>query len=78
MQRQAHEPKNEHLKYINRVPRYCKRVKTGMHFKHLIAPVRADAAYKSNEDKTDCLALRGYLVAVVGSQPTRSLPPGGH
>eukprot|EP00975_Prorocentrum_lima_P040551 8514432-Prorocentrum_lima.AAC.1 len=25
-----------------------------------------------------CLALRGYLVVVVGSQPTRPLHPGGH
>eukprot|EP00969_Alexandrium_andersonii_P284997 12598852-Alexandrium_andersonii.AAC.1 len=53
-----------------------------MYFKKLVAPVRmvvvADAAYKSNEEKTDCLALRGYLVLVVGSQPTRSLHPGGH
>eukprot|EP00975_Prorocentrum_lima_P045566 9538060-Prorocentrum_lima.AAC.1 len=53
-----------------------------MYFKKLVAPVRvvviAGAAYKSNEDKTDCLALRGYLVDVVGSQPSRSLHPGGY
>eukprot|EP00975_Prorocentrum_lima_P071311 12936982-Prorocentrum_lima.AAC.1 len=53
-----------------------------MYFKKLVAPVRvvviADATNKSNKDKTDCLALRGYLVAVVVSQPTRSLQPGGH
>eukprot|EP00975_Prorocentrum_lima_P067381 12914580-Prorocentrum_lima.AAC.1 len=53
-----------------------------MHFKKRVAPVRVvvitDAAYRCNEDKTDCLALRGYLVAAVGSQPTRSLHPGGH
>eukprot|EP00975_Prorocentrum_lima_P029347 6162852-Prorocentrum_lima.AAC.1 len=40
MQRQAHKPKNAHLRYINCVLRYCKRVKTGMHFKKLVAPVR--------------------------------------
>eukprot|EP00975_Prorocentrum_lima_P068926 12923291-Prorocentrum_lima.AAC.1 len=40
VQRQAHKPKNRHLKYNNRVLRYCKRVKTGMHFKELVAPVR--------------------------------------
>eukprot|EP00975_Prorocentrum_lima_P068768 12922492-Prorocentrum_lima.AAC.1 len=53
-----------------------------MYFKKCVALVRvgviAHAAYKSNEDKTDCLALRGYTAAVVGSQPTRSLHPGGH
>eukprot|EP00975_Prorocentrum_lima_P062784 12887542-Prorocentrum_lima.AAC.1 len=46
-----------------------------MYFKKLVAPVRvvviADTAYNSNEDKTDCLALRGYLVAVVGSLVSR-------
>eukprot|EP00975_Prorocentrum_lima_P051740 10836592-Prorocentrum_lima.AAC.1 len=65
MKRHAHQPKNKHLKFINRVLRYSKRVKTGMHFKKFVAPVRvvvvADAAYRSNEDKTDCLALRGHL-----------------
>eukprot|EP00975_Prorocentrum_lima_P020440 4303885-Prorocentrum_lima.AAC.1 len=62
MQRQAHTPKNKHLRYINRVLRYCKRVKTGMYSKELVAPVRVvvigDAAYKCNEDMIDCLALR--------------------
>eukprot|EP00975_Prorocentrum_lima_P071512 12938116-Prorocentrum_lima.AAC.1 len=81
-QRHAHQPKNKHLRYINRVSRYCKRVKTGMYFKTLVVPVRvvvvADAAYRSNEDISHCLALRGYLIAVVGSQPSRSLHLGGH
>eukprot|EP00975_Prorocentrum_lima_P051831 10853978-Prorocentrum_lima.AAC.1 len=62
MQRRAHKPKNKHLKFINRVLRYCKRVKAGMYFKKVVSLVRvvvvADAAYKSNEDKSDCLALR--------------------
>eukprot|EP00975_Prorocentrum_lima_P056694 11891072-Prorocentrum_lima.AAC.1 len=62
MQRQAHKPKNKHLKYINRVVRYCERAKTGMYLKKLVALVRvvviADAAYKRNEGKSDCLALR--------------------
>eukprot|EP00975_Prorocentrum_lima_P034802 7312227-Prorocentrum_lima.AAC.1 len=35
------------------VLRYCKRVKTGMYFKRLVAPVRvvvvADVAYRSND-----------------------------
>eukprot|EP00975_Prorocentrum_lima_P047075 9842849-Prorocentrum_lima.AAC.1 len=50
MQRQANKANNKHLNYINRVLRYCKRAKTGMYFKNLVAPVRAvviaDAAYK--------------------------------
>eukprot|EP00975_Prorocentrum_lima_P026914 5662484-Prorocentrum_lima.AAC.1 len=62
MQRQAHKPKNKHLKSIHCALRYCKRVKTGMYFKKFTAPGRvvviADAAYKINEDKTDYLALR--------------------
>eukprot|EP00975_Prorocentrum_lima_P034834 7319296-Prorocentrum_lima.AAC.1 len=53
-----------------------------MYFKKCVAPVRAvvvvDAAYRSNEDKKDCLALPRYLVAVVGSQQSRSLHAGGH
>eukprot|EP00975_Prorocentrum_lima_P049719 10406845-Prorocentrum_lima.AAC.1 len=69
-ERHVHKPKNKHLKFINRVLRYCKGVETGMYFKKLVAPVRVvvvdDAAYSSNEDKSDCLALRGYLTAVVG------------
>eukprot|EP00975_Prorocentrum_lima_P000210 44976-Prorocentrum_lima.AAC.1 len=55
-QRQAHKPKNKHLKFINRVLCYCKRVKTGMYFKELVAllcvVVVADAAYRSNEDRS--------------------------
>eukprot|EP00975_Prorocentrum_lima_P020939 4406670-Prorocentrum_lima.AAC.1 len=82
MQRHTHQPKNKHLKFINRVLRYCKRVKTGMCFKRLVALVRAvvvaDAAYRSNEDRSGCLALRGSLIAVVGMQPSRSLHSGGH
>eukprot|EP00975_Prorocentrum_lima_P068074 12918620-Prorocentrum_lima.AAC.1 len=74
MQRRAHKPKNEHLKFINRVLRYCKRANTGMYFKKCAAPVRVavvvDAAYRSNEDRSGSLALRGYVVAVVGSQPS--------
>eukprot|EP00975_Prorocentrum_lima_P064621 12898645-Prorocentrum_lima.AAC.1 len=38
MQRQAHKPKNKHIKYINRVLRYCKHAKIGMYFKKLVAP----------------------------------------
>eukprot|EP00975_Prorocentrum_lima_P026948 5667269-Prorocentrum_lima.AAC.1 len=36
-QRHAHQSKNKHLKFINHVLRYCKRVKSGMYFKKLVA-----------------------------------------
>eukprot|EP00975_Prorocentrum_lima_P035781 7524753-Prorocentrum_lima.AAC.1 len=52
MQRHTHQPKNKHLKFINRVLRYCTRVKAGMYFRKCVALVRvvvlADAAYHSN------------------------------
>eukprot|EP00975_Prorocentrum_lima_P049324 10320086-Prorocentrum_lima.AAC.1 len=38
MQRHEHQPKNKHLKFINRVLHYCKGVKTGMYFKNCVAP----------------------------------------
>eukprot|EP00975_Prorocentrum_lima_P059363 12445525-Prorocentrum_lima.AAC.1 len=57
MQRHAHQPKNKQLKFINRVLRSCKRVRTGMYCKKFVAPVRVvvvvDAAYCSNEDRSD-------------------------
>eukprot|EP00975_Prorocentrum_lima_P025687 5402205-Prorocentrum_lima.AAC.1 len=40
--------------------------------------VVADAAYKSNENLTGCLALRAYLVLLVGSQTSTSRYPCGH
>jgi len=40
--------------------------------------VVADSAYKANQECTECIALRGYLVMLIGSQPTTSLFPGGH
>eukprot|EP00975_Prorocentrum_lima_P048650 10178488-Prorocentrum_lima.AAC.1 len=66
VQRHAHKPQNKHLKVINRVLRFCKRVKNW----HVIQEgccmvVVADAAYKSSEDRTDYLALRGLLALLV-------------
>eukprot|EP00975_Prorocentrum_lima_P011781 2506092-Prorocentrum_lima.AAC.1 len=72
LQRHAHKPQNTHVQVINRVLRFCKRVNTGMFYKKLVAPTRivivAGAAYKSNESIIECLAHRGYLVLLVGSQ----------
>eukprot|EP00975_Prorocentrum_lima_P053577 11241854-Prorocentrum_lima.AAC.1 len=40
LQRHAHKPRHEHLKVINCVLRFCKRVNTGMFYKRLVAPIR--------------------------------------
>eukprot|EP00975_Prorocentrum_lima_P059583 12492370-Prorocentrum_lima.AAC.1 len=40
--------------------------------------VVADVAYKSNDDFIGCLALRSYLVMLVGSQTSTYCYPGGH
>eukprot|EP00975_Prorocentrum_lima_P052122 10917130-Prorocentrum_lima.AAC.1 len=62
LQRHAHKRHNRYLKIINCVLRNSKRVKTGMFYKKLVAPFRmvvvADAAYRSNEELSDCHALR--------------------
>jgi len=82
LQRIAKKPNNEHIRMANKVLRYCRRVKTGLYFKKLTSPVRmvivADSAYQANNDLTECLALRGYLIMIVGGQPSRSKFPGGH
>ena len=39
--------------------------------------VAADSAYKSTEDDSGCLALKGYLIMLVGSDYTASQFPGG-
>ena len=38
----------------------------------------ADAAYQANQDLTECIALKGFLILLVGSDPTDSKFPGGH
>eukprot|EP00975_Prorocentrum_lima_P055566 11651001-Prorocentrum_lima.AAC.1 len=40
--------------------------------------VVANAAYKSNEGMSECLALPGYLILLLGSQKSESYYPGGH
>ena len=46
-------------------------------YRRLEGPLRlvvvADSAYKSNEDLTDCVALRGYITLIVGAAPQGTL-----
>ena len=37
----------------------------------------ADAAYKAKPDAQECLALRGYIILLVGSNETSSVYHGG-
>ena len=66
LQRNSQAPKVKHLQLINRVLRFCKRKSTGILYRKLPTVPRlvivADSAYQSNEDKTDCIALRGWLI----------------
>ena len=82
LQRNTHDPRIRHLRQINRVLAYCKRVSTGIRFKKLQLPLRlvcvADAAYQANQDLTECIALKGFLILLVGSDATDSKFPGGH
>ena len=39
--------------------------------------VVADAAYKAKPDAQECLALRGYIIMLVGANKTDSKFPGG-
>ena len=52
-----------------------------MIFQRLEPPARllvvADAAYKAKPDAQECLALRGYIIMLVGSNKTDSRFPGG-
>ena len=71
LQRVAHEPVIDHVKKANHILRYVRRVKCGLHYRKLVPPLKmvtaADIAYKANEDLTECTALRGYIILVVGS-----------
>ncbi len=82
LQRNTHDPRIRHLRQINRVLAYCKRVSTGIRFKKLQPPLRlvcvAYAAYQANQDLTECIALKGFLILLVGSDATDSKFPGGH
>jgi len=66
LQRLARKPLIRHITMINKVLRYCKRHSAGITYHKLEGTPYllciADSAYQSNEDRTDCIALRGYFV----------------
>ena len=79
LQRAAQKPLIRHVRLINRVLRYVRRVPSGILFRRLEHPVRlvvvADAAYKAQPNAQECLALRGYIILLVGSNETASKHP---
>ncbi len=81
LQRAASKPKIRHLRLANRVLRYCRRVPTGLIFRKLKPPLKvvvvADSAYSAKEDSDECLALRGWIVLLVGKDTINSHEPGG-
>ena len=81
LQRAAQKPLIRHVRLINRVLRYVRRVPSGILFQKLEHPVRlvvvADDAYKAKAEAQECLALRGYIILLVGSNKTTSQYPGG-
>ena len=66
LQRLARKPLVRHLRMINKVLRYCKKTPAGILYKKLDGKPYllcvADSAYQANEDKTDCIALRGFFI----------------
>lgn len=66
LQRLARKPRRKHLHQINAVLKYCKRQSTGIMYRKLSGQpsilVVADSAYQANEDKTECIASRGYFI----------------
>ena len=76
LQRVAHEPNITHVKMANKILRYVRRVKCGLRFTKLIPPLKmvtvADSAYKSDDGLTECIALRGYIILIVGQHATKN------
>ena len=72
LQRHANTPTVKHVLMINRVLRWCKHNKIGVLFAFIPGPlamaVIADSAYKCEPDDIDCLALRGFLICLMGSK----------
>ena len=83
LQRVAQAPVIDHVKKANHILRYVRRVKCGLYYRMLLSPLKmvtvADSAYKAAEDLSDCTALRGYIILIVGSDTsgTGSHFPGG-
>ena len=76
LQREAHKPTITLVKLANKILRYARRVKSGIVYRKLVPPLRlvtvADSAYKANDDLTDCIALRGYIILVVGQSSAKN------
>ena len=82
LQRGAQKPTRQHLRQANKILKYLKaHPNVGILYQKLQGPLRmvvaADSAYKTTEDDTGCLALKGYLIMLVGSDKTESRFPGG-
>ena len=82
LQRGANKPTRQHLQQANKILRYLQaNPDVGILYQRLQGPVRmvvaADNAYKSTDDDAGCLALKGYLIMLVGSDKTDSAFPGG-
>jgi len=78
LQRLGRKPKRVHLKMINKVLRYCKRNSAIINYKRLPGKpyilLIADSAYTTNDDSTDCIALRGYFVFLACAIPGKPFP----
>jgi len=83
LQRLARKPKQRHLRMINKVLQYCKRVSTGIKYTKLHHKPRlliiADSAYQATEGEPDCIALRGYFIFLAcNTDKTDTSFPGGN
>ena len=70
------------LQQANKILRYLQaHPNVGILYQKLQGPLRmvvvADSAYKTTDDEVGCLALKGYLIMLVGSNETESVFPGG-
>ena len=75
-------PRDSILAHANTTLRRLKgNPKIGIFYRKLQGPLRmvvaADSAYKSTEFEAGCLAFKGYLIMLVGSDKTSSYFPGG-
>ena len=71
LQRNAHKPNIGHIQKANMLLRYVRRVNAGILIQKLPPPLRmvtiADSAHKADDQLTECIALRGYIILVVGT-----------
>jgi len=80
MQRLAGKPRKRHLRMISQVLKYVKRVSTGLLYKRLLGKPYllcvADSAYQANDNRTDCIALRGYFIFLACATEGTQFPGG--